>query len=102
MHQIPLHDQMVVERSRISHRSAKTSPKVNKTIARSSATFTRLPKTTANLAVMSGWQLVLRKCDWGIKLVWESFKTKYWVVYMYVVFKILFFSLDVYARIFRI
>ena len=59
MHQRPLHDQIVAERSYSSHRSAFFSPKVNRTVARWSATSTRLPKTTRNFAVMSGRQPVL-------------------------------------------
>ena len=68
MHQIPRHDQMVAERSYISHRSPFISPKVNRTITRWSATSTRLPKTTQNFAVMAGCSGHNPKCDWGIKL----------------------------------
>ena len=49
---------MVVEMSSISHRSTKTSPKVDKTITRWSATFRRLPKTTKYFEVAGGRRLV--------------------------------------------
>ena len=53
--------------SAISHRSTKTSPKVDKTIARKSATFRRLPKTTKNFEVAGGRQPVVPSVWLGLK-----------------------------------
>ena len=57
---------MVVEMSTISHRSTKTSVKVDKTIARWSATFKRLPKTTEILMSQVVAKRSYPQWDWAI------------------------------------
>ena len=62
----PLYDQMIAERSYISHRSAFSSPKVNKTVVQWSATSTRLLWVVGNQSYT--------QCDWGIRYIfWEMY-----------------------------